>query len=457
MSSTLVTTKFSVPRVRGALVPRPRLAMLMDAGAEAALTLVSAPAGFGKTTVLASWLARASTEPRTVAFVSLDESDSQAASFWLYVVTALNSAAPGVGASVLPLLAAGQPATRTLLTAVLNEVGAQRTEVDLILDDYHLADGAEVAEGMTFLLEHRPPNLHVVVSTRADPDLPLARLRARGELVEIRARDLRFTIDGDRGLPDRRRRPARRSRTRCRPSSPGPRGGRPRCSWPPCRCRAGRTSATSSQGSPGPIATSSTTSWTRCCPASPTRSATSWSGRRSSTCSAATCATPSSNGPAAGRCSSALERANLFLVPLDDQRQLVPVPPPVRRRPAGAPAQRAAGDSSPGCTCAPAAGTTMPGEPVPAVRHALAGGRRRPGCRPRRGGDARAAAQPAGGHAPALGRRLPGRGRPAPPGPRHRVRRRPDVQQRVRATSSGGSARSSGSCRRSQARLARAR
>ncbi|HEY5135148.1 MAG TPA: LuxR C-terminal-related transcriptional regulator [Candidatus Nanopelagicales bacterium] len=194
MASTLVATKLSAPRLRGALVPRPRLSALMDAGAEATLTLVSAPAGFGKTTVLASWLARASTEPRTVAFVSLDDSDRHASSFWLYVVTALDSAAPGVGASVLPLLAAGQPASRTLLTAVLNEIGTQPTEVDLILDDYHLADSTEVAEGMTFLLEHRPTNLHAVVSTRADPNLPLARLRARGELVEIRARDLRFTV-----------------------------------------------------------------------------------------------------------------------------------------------------------------------------------------------------------------------------------------------------------------------
>jgi LuxR family maltose regulon positive regulatory protein len=195
MASTLVTTKLSTPRLRGALVPRPRLTSLMDAGAEVTLTLVSAPAGFGKTTVLASWLTRASTEPRSVVFVSLDESDSHAGSFWLYVVTALHSAMPSVGASVLPLLTTGQPVTRTMLTAVLNEVGAQPIEVDLILDDYHLADGPEVAEGMTFLLERRPPNLHVVVSTRADPNLPLARLRARGELVEIRARDLRFTVN----------------------------------------------------------------------------------------------------------------------------------------------------------------------------------------------------------------------------------------------------------------------
>ena len=127
--------------------------------------------------------------------MSLDDSDSHAGAFWLYVVAALNSAAPGIGAGALPLLAAGQPVTREMLTAVLNEIGDQPNDVDLILDDYHLADSPEVAEGMTFLLERRPSNLHVVISTRADPNLPLARLRARGELVEIRARDLRFTVD----------------------------------------------------------------------------------------------------------------------------------------------------------------------------------------------------------------------------------------------------------------------
>ena len=127
--------------------------------------------------------------------MSLDDSDSHAGTFWLYVVAALHSAAPGIGAGALPLLAAGQPPTREMLTAVLNEIGDQSNDVDLILDDYHLADSPEVAEGMTFLLDRRPANLHVVVSTRADPDLPLARLRAHGELVEIRARDLRFTVD----------------------------------------------------------------------------------------------------------------------------------------------------------------------------------------------------------------------------------------------------------------------
>ena len=195
IASTLVSTKLSTPRLRDVLVSRTRLLALMDAGAHAALTLVSAPAGFGKTTVLVSWLARAPTTSRTVAFVSLDASDSHAGTFWLYVVAALHTAAPGIGAGALQLLAAGQPPTRELLTAVLNEIGDQPNDVDLILDDYHLADSPEVAEGMTFLLERRPANLHVVVSTRADPNLPLARLRALGELVEIRARDLRFTVD----------------------------------------------------------------------------------------------------------------------------------------------------------------------------------------------------------------------------------------------------------------------
>ncbi|MEI6360910.1 MAG: LuxR C-terminal-related transcriptional regulator [Actinomycetes bacterium] len=195
MASTLVGTKLAVPQLRTALVQRDRLTRLMEAGAEASLMVVSAPAGFGKTTVVACWLARASTQPRAVAFVSLDETDTQATSFWLYVVTALNSSTSGVGAGVLPLLAAGQPASRTLLTTVLNEIADLPIDVDLILDDYHRAEGPEVAEGMAFILEHRPSNLHIVITTRADPNLPLAQLRARGELVEIRARDLRFTVE----------------------------------------------------------------------------------------------------------------------------------------------------------------------------------------------------------------------------------------------------------------------
>ncbi|MFN8079263.1 MAG: LuxR C-terminal-related transcriptional regulator [Kineosporiaceae bacterium] len=208
MTGPLVATKLFVPRLRSTLVDRPRLTARLEDGAAARLTLVSAPAGFGKTTALAAWLARDRAAERTtghaaahdparrgVAWVSLEPDDAQPATFWTYVVAALHGAVPGVGAGVLPLLRSGRvPPIRTVLTAILNDLAAQPVEVDLVLDDYHLVDGPELAADLTFLLDHLPPTLHVALSTRADPDLPLARWRARGELVEIRSRDLRFTV-----------------------------------------------------------------------------------------------------------------------------------------------------------------------------------------------------------------------------------------------------------------------
>ena len=157
--------------------------------------MISAPAGFGKTTLLTAWLAAAATENRSVAWLSLDESDRQPATFWTYVITALQTAVPGIGADVLPLLQSAQPPIETVLAAVLNELAAVPNDVDLVLDDYHLVDGPDLRDGMAFLLEHLPPHVHLVISSRADPLLPLARLRARGELVEVRAADLRFTPD----------------------------------------------------------------------------------------------------------------------------------------------------------------------------------------------------------------------------------------------------------------------
>jgi LuxR family maltose regulon positive regulatory protein len=156
---------------------------------------VSAPAGFGKTTVLAAWLHDASADGRCVAWLSLDTADNEPALFWAYVVTALQGAVPGVGADALELLASSPVPTEQVLTTLLNELAAAPGEVWLVLDDYHLVDNHEVNVGVTFLLEHLPAHVHVVVSTRADPDLPLARWRGRGELVEIRAADLRFTSD----------------------------------------------------------------------------------------------------------------------------------------------------------------------------------------------------------------------------------------------------------------------
>jgi LuxR family maltose regulon positive regulatory protein len=191
----MIATKLYVPRLRRGLVTRPRLRVRLRGGAESRLTLVSAPAGFGKTTLLAEWLAEAPGEDRCVAWLSLDSSDNEPASFWTCVVTALQTAVPGVGSSALELIASSPLPTDRVLTTVLNELAAIPGEVWLVLDDYHLVDSHEVRDGMAFLLEHLPPHVHVVISTRADPDLPLSRWRVRGELVEIRAADLRFTPD----------------------------------------------------------------------------------------------------------------------------------------------------------------------------------------------------------------------------------------------------------------------
>jgi LuxR family maltose regulon positive regulatory protein len=192
MASPLVETKLYPPKLRRSLVARPRLSGRLSRGAESRLTLISAPAGFGKTTLLAEWLAAIPTEG-SVAWLSLEESDRQPASYWTYVITALQTVVPSAGTSALPLLQSGQPPIQTVLTAVVNELGTVPDDIYLVLDDYHLVDGPEIRAGMTFLVEHLPPQAHLVVSTREDPDLPLARLRARGELVEVRAADLRFT------------------------------------------------------------------------------------------------------------------------------------------------------------------------------------------------------------------------------------------------------------------------
>ena len=195
MASPLVETKLYLPRLRRNLVSRPRLSgHLGRAMAEARLTLISAPAGFGKTTLLAAWLADPAAQP-SVAWLSLDEGDRRPTTFWTYVIAALQTVVPGVGAGVLPLLGSAQPPVEQVIAEVLNELSAVPDDIVLVLDDYHLVDGPDLRAGVTFLIEHLPPRVHLVISTRADPSLPLARLRARGELLEVRAADLRFTPD----------------------------------------------------------------------------------------------------------------------------------------------------------------------------------------------------------------------------------------------------------------------
>jgi LuxR family maltose regulon positive regulatory protein len=192
MSGPLLTTKMFVPRPKPGTLVRARVSDLLDHSLSTKLTLVAAQAGFGKTTALANWVHQRCA-PGLVAWLSLDSGDTHPATFWTYVVTALSATNPDIGAGVLPLLeGAGRP-TPAMLTELLNRLAELDHDLVLVLDDYHLADGPDIAEAVTFLLTHLPPQAHIVLSTRTDPTLPLSRLRARGELVEIRAADLRFT------------------------------------------------------------------------------------------------------------------------------------------------------------------------------------------------------------------------------------------------------------------------
>ena len=196
MTSPLLETKLYVPKPRRHPVTRRRLSDRLGNGAETKLTLVSAPAGFGKTTLLAEWIARSPIAQRSTAWLSLDQGDSEPASFWTYLITALQTVTPGVGSGALGLLRESQPASiEAILASLLNEISAAGQDLVLVLDDYHLVEGHEIQVGMEFLLEHLPARMHVVIATRADPGLRLSRLRARGELVEIRAADLRFNRD----------------------------------------------------------------------------------------------------------------------------------------------------------------------------------------------------------------------------------------------------------------------
>lgn len=185
----LLTTKLHVPGPQPGFVPRRRLAAALGEGMARGRVLVCAPAGFGKTALLADW---ARGDGRPVAWLGLDGGDSDPARFWRYVVAALDRARPGLAGRVGPLAARS---LEGLVTALINEMaaGPGPDEALLVLDDYHLVDSGPVHESVAFLLENLPPGLRVVVSGRADPPLPLARLRARGQLAELRAADLRFT------------------------------------------------------------------------------------------------------------------------------------------------------------------------------------------------------------------------------------------------------------------------
>ncbi len=193
MPTSILATKLYIPPPRPNVVLRPRLIDQLNKGHSTGrrLTLIAAPAGFGKTTLVSDWIAGCG---RPTAWLSLDEGDGDPVRFLAYLIAAVQTIAPNIGADVLSVLQALQsPPTEAMLTAWLNDIATLSDNFNLVLDDYHLIDSQPVDQALTFLVEHQPPRLHLIITTREDPNLPLARLRVRNQLTELRVADLRFS------------------------------------------------------------------------------------------------------------------------------------------------------------------------------------------------------------------------------------------------------------------------
>jgi LuxR family transcriptional regulator, maltose regulon positive regulatory protein len=196
LPQALLTTKLRFPGPRPNLVARSRLRDALAAGEGRTLTLVSAPAGFGKTTLLSEWLEDRAGDESSVAWVSVDESDNDPARFLTYLITALQNVEEGTGEGVLASLRSPEPPPiEAVVGALINELADLSREITIVFDDYHLIDSEPVHEAVSFLLEHLPENVHLVVASRTDPPFPLPKLRARDQMTEIRAADLRFTSE----------------------------------------------------------------------------------------------------------------------------------------------------------------------------------------------------------------------------------------------------------------------
>ncbi|MFZ1507607.1 MAG: hypothetical protein WAV74_12550, partial [Anaerolineae bacterium] len=213
MSTTVLATKLYIPPPRPKVVLRPRLIARLNEGLHGKLTLISAPAGFGKTTLVSEWVNNLrftsddfrldaanggeivnlkSQIANRVAWLSLDAGDSDPTRFLAYLVAALQTLFAGIGAGVMAALESPQPPPiEPLLTILLNQIAAIPADFILVLDDYHTIDSKPVDQALTFLVEHQPPQMRLVIATREDPQFPLARLRARGQMTELRAADLR--------------------------------------------------------------------------------------------------------------------------------------------------------------------------------------------------------------------------------------------------------------------------
>ena len=196
----ILATKLFIPTPRSKIVHRHGLVKQLQEGLHGKLTLISAPPGFGKTTLVSEWVAECN---RPVAWLSLDEGDNDLTRFLTYLIAALKSIADNIGAGALDLLQSPQPPpTESILTALLNDITTIPDNFILVLDDYHVINTKSVDQALIFLLDHLPPQMHLAITTREDPDLPLPRLRVRGQLTELRATDLRFTSPEAAGFLD---------------------------------------------------------------------------------------------------------------------------------------------------------------------------------------------------------------------------------------------------------------
>lgn len=195
MFPPILQTKLFFPPPRPNLVPRSRLIKQLNEGLRGPLTLIAAPAGYGKTTLMAEWNARKNLD-LPMAWLSLDGSDNDPARFWFYLISALEPIQPGLGSNALMMLASPQlPSVESMLTILINDLLSIPKDFVLVLDDVHVITDTAIYQGIDFLLEHLPHQMHLVLLTRADPSLALSRLRVRGQLTEIRSQDLRFTSE----------------------------------------------------------------------------------------------------------------------------------------------------------------------------------------------------------------------------------------------------------------------
>ena len=189
----LLSTKLFIPRPRKNLVTRRRLVDQLNQGLDKKLTLIAAPAGFGKTTLISEWIPQS---PRCVSWFSLDEGDNDPDRFWAYFIASLQQIYPQLGESALVFLYSPQtPPITSILTTLINDITVFRDVFTIVLDDYHVVESQSIHQALAFLIDHLPANMHLVMTTRIDPPLSLARLRVQGQLTEIRANDLQFTAD----------------------------------------------------------------------------------------------------------------------------------------------------------------------------------------------------------------------------------------------------------------------